>query len=180
MKQVDKTISSLLPGVSALCLDSALDSPCWCSGLCTVTPRCAGPWSKLKWLPLKTAAKDVSESILSKFRSLFTPGGLSQQKPVPTDHVSTLIKSLKGLSCRYPNHDGAGVLRIESMCVSSCALSAMSQHANSPRQVLLRLVRIEMFLRPKAAVRCREERIEVCTARGPSSHKQASPSTRLE
>ena len=94
--------------------------PCWDRRMrvCTVTPLCAGPWSRLSWLPLKNVAKGISESLLSKFRSLFT-SGLNQQKPVASDHSTSIIKSLKGLSCRYPNHDGSGVLRIESRDLES-------------------------------------------------------------
>lgn len=86
---------------------------------CTVTDLWyAGPWSGLSWLPLSTVAKDVSDGLLSKLRCLFVSGHNQQKPSVPNDPTISIIKSLK-VSCRYPNHDGAGVLRIESRDLES-------------------------------------------------------------
>jgi hypothetical protein len=68
------------------------------------------------WDSIVTAVDNVSGGFIStvsaKFQCLFSSGQAKQPEVSRDGPVLSLIKSLKGLSCRYPNHDGMGVLRI--------------------------------------------------------------------
>jgi hypothetical protein len=80
----------------------------------------AGAWN---WLPLSTVAKAVSGALISNLSSRFWYLFRSSQEKQPAaprgGPVVSIINSLKGLSCRYPNHDGVGVLCIEARDLES-------------------------------------------------------------